>query len=92
MQLCTHVCTAHAHVPPCTLSSNCYALAHMPPSLLPPPQLYPYHLSEYICRIMRVTPFKYYINVLWDAMKEDKPYDSIPNFTVRCVGVGGGKY
>lgn len=26
---------------------------------------------------------RYYTNILYDAMKEDQPYDSIPNFTVR---------
>lgn len=35
--------------------------------------------------MMRITPFRYYTNVLYDAMKEDKPYDSIPNFTVRAA-------
>lgn len=33
--------------------------------------------------MMRITPFRYYSNILYDAMKEDRPYDSIPNFTVR---------
>lgn len=29
---------------------------------------------------------RYYTNILYDAMKEDQPYDSIPNFTVRVGG------
>lgn len=45
-------------------------------------QLFPYHLGEYVCRQMRLSPFRYYTSILVDSMKEDAPYDSIPNFTV----------
>jgi hypothetical protein len=45
-------------------------------------QLFPYHLGEFVCRTQRLTPFKYYSSILVDAMREDQPYDSIPNFTV----------
>ena len=31
---------------------------------------------------MRLSPYRYYTSVLVDSMKEDAPYDSIPNFTV----------
>lgn len=37
------------------------------------PQLFPYHLSEYVCRLLRVTPFRYYRDVLADAMRDDLP-------------------
>lgn len=31
---------------------------------------------------MRITPFKYYCDVLFMTLKEEKSYDRIPNFTV----------
>lgn len=31
-----------------------------PPPLHPLPQLFPYHLGEFVCRQLRLTPFKYY--------------------------------
>ena len=59
-------------------------------------RIFPYHVAEYICRVLRITPFKYYIDVLADAMKDDLPYDAVPNFTaadaVRVVGVGRNEY
>ncbi|RMZ53760.1 hypothetical protein APUTEX25_003899 [Auxenochlorella protothecoides] len=59
-------------------------------------RLFPYHLSEYVCRVARVTPFKYYSGLLADLMREDLPYDSVPNFTaadiVRVVGIGRNEY
>eukprot|EP00887_Chlorella_sp_A99_P002714 scaffold6.g2714.t1 len=59
-------------------------------------RLFPYHLSDYVCRVMRVSPFRYYISILADTMREDLPYDSIPNFTaadiVRIVGIGRNEY
>lgn len=45
-------------------------------------QLYPYHLADHVCRVLRVTPFKYYIDVLFLTLKDEKSYDRIPNFTV----------
>ena len=45
-------------------------------------QLFPYHLSEYVCRVLRVTPFKYYCDLLYTVMREEKSYDQIPNFAV----------
>ena len=56
----------------------------------------PYHLADYACRVLRVTPFRYYIDLLFLVMREEKSYDQIPNFTVgrslfvtriRCTGV-----
>lgn len=46
-------------------------------------QVYPYHMSDYVCRVQRITPFKYYNEVLFLTLKEEKSYDRIPNFTVR---------
>ena len=50
-------------------------------------QLFPYHLSDYVCRVLRVTPFKYYCDLLYTVMREEKSYDQIPNFAVRPVYV-----
>ena len=45
--------------------------------------LFPYHLGEYVCRVLRVTPFAFYCDILVDSMKADSAYDTIPNFTGR---------
>jgi len=45
-------------------------------------QLFPYHLADYACRVLRVTPFRYYVDLLFTVMREEKSYDQIPNFTV----------
>jgi len=59
-------------------------------------RLFPYHLSDYICRMLRVTPFKYYCDVLYNALKEEKQYDQIANFTAadikRLSGIGRNEY
>ncbi|KQJ98688.1 protein FAM91A1 isoform X2 [Brachypodium distachyon] len=58
--------------------------------------LYPYHLADYICRVMRISSFRYYCDVLFEAMKNEQPYDSIPNFTaadaLRITGVGRNEF
>ncbi len=51
-------------------------------TFLPYLQLFPYHLSDYICRVLRYTPFKYYSDIMLSVLKEEKSYDRIPNFTV----------
>lgn len=43
--------------------------------------LYPYHLSEFMIRGLRVTPFAYYHGMMKDIMSQEKSYDSLPNFT-----------
>lgn len=48
-------------------------------------QLFPYHLSDYVCRVLRVTPFKYYCDLLYTVMREEKSYDQIPNFAVKLL-------
>lgn len=32
-------------------------------------QLFPYHLAEYVCRVMRVSPFRYYCDMIFEVMK-----------------------
>lgn len=48
------------------------------------PQLFPYHLADYICRVLRVTPFKYYVELMYSVLRDERSYDRIPNFTVRA--------
>lgn len=59
-------------------------------------QLFPYHISSFVCKIQRITPFRYYLDILIAALKAEKAYDSIPNFTaadiVRVVGVGRNEF
>jgi hypothetical protein len=60
---------------------------HVPPPA-PTPQIFPYHLSEYVCRVQRTSPFKYYREVLFLTLRDERSYDTIPNFTVGCGGGG----
>lgn len=59
-------------------------------------RLFPYHLGEYCCRVLRCSPFAFYIDILADTMKDDKAYDFIPNFTAadiaNTVGIGRNQY
>eukprot|EP00775_Hariotina_reticulata_P005967 gene5967-6206_t len=59
-------------------------------------RLYPYHLADYIARVLRITPFKYYSDVLFLTLKDEKSYDRIPNFTaadaLRELGIGRNEY
>lgn len=43
--------------------------------------LFPYHLADIITKGLRVTPFNYYIDVLSYLLKNDRSYDTLPNFT-----------
>lgn len=58
--------------------------------------LFPYHLAEYVCRVMRISPFKYYCDMLFEVMKNEQPYDSIPNFSaadaLRLAGIGRNEF
>ncbi|KAG7943462.1 hypothetical protein I3843_15G040700 [Carya illinoinensis] len=58
--------------------------------------LYPYHLAEYVCRVMRISPFRYYCDMLFEVMKNEQPYDSIPNFSaadaLRLTGIGRNEF
>jgi len=59
-------------------------------------RVFPYHMAEEICGKLRVTPFKYYYDVLFQAMRNELPYDQIPNFTaadiIRLIGIGRNEY
>eukprot|EP00850_Spirogloea_muscicola_P016744 SM000138S00051 [mRNA] locus=s138:195746:202172:- [translate_table: standard] len=58
--------------------------------------LFPYHLAEDLCRIIRVSPFNYYCDMLYEVLKSERSYDSIPNFSaadaLRETGVGRNQY
>eukprot|EP00850_Spirogloea_muscicola_P001330 SM000005S17127 [mRNA] locus=s5:314702:320984:+ [translate_table: standard] len=58
--------------------------------------LFPYHLAEDVCRIIRVSPFNYYCDMLFEVLKSERSYDSIPNFSaadaLRETGVGRNQY
>ncbi|KAI4308359.1 hypothetical protein L6164_031442 [Bauhinia variegata] len=58
--------------------------------------LFPYHLAEYVCRVMRVSPFRYYRDMIFEVMKNEQPYDSIPNFSaadaLRLTGIGRNEF
>ncbi|CAN4092412.1 unnamed protein product [Withania somnifera] len=58
--------------------------------------LFPYHLAEYVCRVMRVSPFRYYCDMIFEVMKNERPYDSIPNFSaadaLRLTGIGRNEF
>ncbi|CAA6664342.1 unnamed protein product [Spirodela intermedia] len=58
--------------------------------------LFPYHLSEHVCRVMRISPFRYYCDIIFEVMKNEQPYDSIPNFSaadaLRLTGIGRNEF
>ncbi|XP_011626382.1 protein FAM91A1 isoform X1 [Amborella trichopoda] len=58
--------------------------------------LFPYHLAEYVCRVMRVSPFRYYCDMIYEVMRNEQPYDSIPNFSaadaLRLTGIGRNEF
>lgn len=58
--------------------------------------LFPYHLAEYVCRVMRLSPFRYYCDMIFEVMKNEQPYDSIPNFSaadaLRLIGIGRNEF
>ncbi|KAM7258931.1 hypothetical protein ACFE04_014672 [Oxalis oulophora] len=58
--------------------------------------LFPYHLAEYVCRVMRLSPFRYYCDMLFEVMRNEQPYDSIPNFSaadaLRLTGIGRNEF
>ena len=43
--------------------------------------LFPYHLADIVTKGLRVTPFNYYLDVVCFLLKNDKSYDTLPNFT-----------
>ncbi|KAL5101673.1 hypothetical protein RYX36_006000 [Vicia faba] len=58
--------------------------------------IFPYHLVDYVCRVMRLSPFRYYRDMLFEVMKNEQPYDSIPNFSaadaLRLTGIGRNEF
>ncbi|XP_019099374.1 PREDICTED: protein FAM91A1-like [Camelina sativa] len=58
--------------------------------------LFPYHLAEYVCRVMRISPFRYYCDMIFEVMRNEQPYDSIPNFSAadafRLTGIGRNEF
>ena len=68
-----YTCIRHADAQPCTSADEACACA----------QLFPYHLAEHVCRDLRVSPFRYYTDLLCAVLREEQSYDQIPNFTVR---------
>ncbi|XP_027333582.1 protein FAM91A1-like [Abrus precatorius] len=58
--------------------------------------LYPYHLAEYVCRVMRVSSFRYYCDMIFEVMKNEQSYDRIPNFSaadaLRLTGIGRNEF
>ncbi|EXB86660.1 hypothetical protein L484_013190 [Morus notabilis] len=36
--------------------------------------LFPYHLAEYVCRVMRISPFRYYCDMIFEVMKNESEY------------------
>eukprot|EP01025_Chloroclados_australasicus_P011217 TRINITY_DN14854_c0_g1_i2.p1 TRINITY_DN14854_c0_g1~~TRINITY_DN14854_c0_g1_i2.p1 ORF type:complete len:196 (-),score=4.03 TRINITY_DN14854_c0_g1_i2:108-695(-) len=59
-------------------------------------RVFPYHLKGHITQKMRITPFKYYSDILLSLLKEEKAYSQIPNFVaadiVRLLGIGRNEY
>ncbi|XP_042443539.1 protein FAM91A1-like isoform X2 [Zingiber officinale] len=45
---------------------------------------------------MRVSPFRYYCDMIFEVLKNEQPYDSIPNFSaadaLRLTGIGRNEY
>lgn len=58
--------------------------------------LFPYHLADIVTKGLRVTPFNYYLDVLSQLLRNDKSYDTLPNFTaadcLRVLGIGRNEY
>ena len=46
-------------------------------------QLFPYHLADAIVPVLRVTPFQYYQEMMYELMLRDRTYDTLPNFTAK---------
>ena len=54
--------------------------------------LYPYHLAA----DLRVSPFEYYQEMMFEHMRAERSYDTIPNFTaadcMRLLRVGRNEF
>ena len=60
-----------------------WSRARPPPPLAPTRQLFPYHLSDVIVPALRITPFRYYVEIMHDLMLRERTYDTLPNFTAK---------
>ena len=40
-------------------------------------------MADHVTRYMRLSPFAFYCDILFMSLKQERSYDSIPNFTVR---------
>lgn len=58
--------------------------------------IFPYHLADIVTKGLRVTPFNFYLEVIAYLLKNDKSYDTLPNFTaadcLRVLGIGRNEY
>ncbi len=45
-------------------------------------RIFPYHLGHYICRVLRVSPFKYYSDLCYSSLAAEMSFSELPNFTV----------
>lgn len=43
--------------------------------------MYPYHLADVMVQKLQVTPYDYYFDILSTMLRNDRSYDSLPNFT-----------
>ena len=61
-------------------------------------QLYPYHLAAALHDSLRspMSPFEYYVEVLYERMSTERSYDTIPNFAaadcMRLLKVGRNEF
>ncbi|KAJ4454425.1 putative Protein FAM91A1 [Paratrimastix pyriformis] len=58
--------------------------------------IFPYHLSAEISEKTRTTAYTFYLEMLLDLLKNQKSFDTIPNFpgrdVVRLIGVGRNEF
>ena len=58
--------------------------------------LYPYHLAADLSRLKQHTPFEYYLEMMYETIRQEKSYDTIPNFTaadcMRLLRVGRNEF
>ena len=47
--------------------------------------MYPYHLGDVMVKGLRITAYDYYLDIFIEMLKNEKSYDSLPNFTA-CDG------
>ena len=53
-------------------------------------------MADVVTEGLRVTPFNFYLDVLSQLLRNDKSYDTLPNFTaadcLRVLGIGRNEY